>query len=506
MKTVRFEVLSQEEVERIDAASLDILSTVGVQVQWKPARDLFRQAGAAVDDAGQCVRIPERLVRWAVVQAPQQFTLHGSGPEDGVDKRSSSGSSFRLEIGGDEVCFAGLGTPTHILDLDSGERRPVTIADLVRHIQLIDGCQHIHNSQMDIWPTDIPMTTIHSEAIWAWAHHSHKPFGMGCYGYLATLDMMRMMAIAAGGKEALRRRPSFFAICSVGSPLQMLQMQLEGLLICADYGQPLAMSPEAIAGATAPATLAGLLVQENANILAHITLAQIYRPGTPVLYGTVSTIANMRLGTVALGAVETGLITAGAAQLARYYGLPCRGVGATTESKRADLQAGLERAATLLQAVLAGVNFITCGGTLDSTMLESHALLMLDDELCGAALRVARGLRVDDEALALDLIKQVGFSGNYLAQDHTVRHFRSEHFIPSLLPREPYDRWEEGGSRLALDYARDRAHDVLAKHQPRQLDPALEQELDAYRQMVAQRPLDEFYLHELEETQTWDAL
>jgi trimethylamine--corrinoid protein Co-methyltransferase len=500
MKTARFKVLSPAEVERIHDASMSILSTVGVQVDWKPARDLFRQAGAAVDDEGRCVRIPEKLVRWAVSQAPAQCTLYGSDPAD--DSRPGS----RLEIGGDQVHFAGLGTPTHILDLNTGQRRPATLADVVRHIQLIDGCRHIHNSQMDVWPNDISMTTIHTESIWAWAHHSHKPFGMGCYGYIPTLDMMRMMAIAVGGKEALRRRPSFFAICSVGSPLHMLQMQLEGLLICADYGQPLAMSPEAIAGATAPVTLAGLLAQENANIMAHITLAQIFRPGAPVLYGTVSTIANMRLGTVALGAVETGLITAGAAQMARYYGLPCRGVGATTESKLEDFQAGMERGATLLPAVLAGVHFITCGGTLDSTMLESDALLMLDDELCGAALRLARGVEVDDGTLALDLIQRVGFSGNYLAEEHTVRRFRKEHFIPDLLPREPYDAWKTAGGRSALDLARDRVREVLAKHQPRELDPALEQELDDYRQMVASRPLDEFYLGELEERQHWDAL
>ncbi|NIV29924.1 MAG: hypothetical protein GWN58_10595 [Anaerolineae bacterium] len=269
---------------------------------------------------------------------------------------------------------------------------------------------------------------------------------MGCYGYLPTLDMMRMMAIACGGKEEMRRRPAFFAICSVGSPLEMLQMQLEGLFICADYGQPLAMSPEAIAGATAPVTLAGLLAQQNANILAHVTLAQIFRPGTPVLYGTVSTIANMRLGTVALGAVETGMISAAAAQMARYYGLPCRSVGAATESKLEDLQAGLERTATLLPPVLGGVNFITCGGTLDSTMLESDALLMLDDELCGAALRLARGVEVSDDTLALDLIRQIDSTGNYLAEEHTARHFRTEHFIPDLLPREPYDAWEKAGS------------------------------------------------------------
>ena len=500
MKTVRFEVLSQPEVERIDAASMDILATVGVKVEWKTARDLFREAGATVDDNSFQVRLPETLVRWAVEQAPGQFPLHGSASIGDSDQ------GFRLEIGGDHVCFAGLGTPTHIIDVDTGRRRPCTMEDVVRHIQLINGCRHIHNSQMDVWPNDIPMTTIHSEAIWAWAHHSRKPFGMGCFGYLPTLDMMRMMAIVAGGKGALRQRPMFFAICSVGSPLQMLQMQLEGLLICADYGQPLAMSPEAIAGATAPVTLAGLLVQQNANILAHITLAQIFRPGTPVLYGSVSTVANMRLGTVALGAVETGLISAGAAQLARYYGLPCRSVGASTESKREDLQAGLERTATLLQAVLAGVNFITCGGTLDGTMLESDPLLMLDDELCGAALRVARGIEVDDGTMALDLIKHVGSSGNYLSEEHTVRRFRQEHFIPNLLPREPYEAWEKAGERTALDHAKERVREVLAQHRPRQLDPALEQELDRYRRLVAERPLDEFYLYELEDRQDWTTL
>jgi trimethylamine--corrinoid protein Co-methyltransferase len=181
-------------------------------------------------------------------------------------------------------------------------------------------------------------------------------------------------------------------------------------------------------------------------------------------------------------------------------------VGASTEAKREDLQAGLERTATLLAAVLAGVNFITCGGTLDGTMLESDALLMLDDELCGAVLRVARGIEVDEGTLALDLIKQIGFSGNYLAEEHTVSRFRHEHYIPNLLPREPYDAWEKAGERLALDHARDRVRDVLAKHQPRELDPALEQELAGYRQRVAQRPLDDFYLHELEENQDWQNL
>jgi trimethylamine--corrinoid protein Co-methyltransferase len=225
-----------------------------------------------------------------------------------------------------------------------------------------------------------------------------------------------------------------------------------------------------------------------------------------VLYGTVSTIANMRLGTVALGAVETGLVTAGAAQLARYYGLPCRSVGGTTESKLEDVQAGLERMATLLQAVLAGVDFITCGGTLDSTMLESEPLLVLDDELCGAALRIARGIEIDDDTLALDAIQEVGFSGHYLDREETARRFRDEHFIPNLLPREPYDTWQMGGAHSALDHARERVGQILANHQPRELDPTIEQELDAYRRQVAQRPMEQFYAHEDEALQDLSTL
>ena len=493
MKTTRFEVLSASEVERIHAASMEVLANIGVKVDYKTARDIFRRAGAQVDDVRNCVRLSEDLILWAIGQAPRKFTLYGSDPD------------FQLEIGGDQVCFAALGTPTSIIDMETGERRPTTLVDTVRHIQLIDGCEYIHNSQMDIWPNDIPMTTIHSESIWAWVHNSRKPFGMGCYGYLPTLDMMRMMAIAVGGKEELRCRPRFFAICSVVSPLQMSQMQLEGLFICADYGQPLAMSPEAIAGATAPATLAGLLVQENANILAHITLAQIYRPGTPVLYGSVSTIANMRLGTVALGAVETGLITAASAQMARYYGLPCRSVGGTTESKLEDLQAGIERTTTLFQALLAGVNFITCGGTLDSSMVESDPLLLLDDELCGALLRVARGIDVNDETLALDVINKINFSGHYMAEQHTVNHFRSEHFIPKLMPREPYDTWMKAGSRSAVDLAKERVRKILSQHQPRSVDPIIEKALDEYRSIVASRTIEEFYKGELEENQDYGA-
>ncbi|GAG30598.1 unnamed protein product, partial [marine sediment metagenome] len=189
MKPAFFEVLSPAEVEQIDVASMNILESAGLRVNLKRARDAFREAGAHVDEAARSVRIPEELVRRAVAQAPKQFTLYGSDPD------------IRLEIGTDQVNFAALGTPTRIFDTETGELRPTTLEDVRNHLRLIDGLDHINNSQMDIWPTDIPMSTIHVEAILAWAQNCRKSFGMGCYGVMASDDMMRMMAIAVGGKK-----------------------------------------------------------------------------------------------------------------------------------------------------------------------------------------------------------------------------------------------------------------------------------------------------------------
>jgi trimethylamine--corrinoid protein Co-methyltransferase len=487
MKPAHFEVLSPAEVERIDAASMDILQNTGLRVDLKRARDVFREAGARVDEAARSVRIPEKLVRSAVEQAPTSFTLYGADPD------------VRLEIGTERVNFAALGTPTNILDAATGQRRPTTLDDLRNHLRLIDALDHIDNSQMDVWPTDVPMTTIHVEAILAWAQNCRKSFGMGCYGAMASEDMMRMMALAVGGKEELKRRPRFFGICSTMSPLQMIKPQLEGMFLFAEYGQPMAMSPEAMAGATAPATLAGLLAQQNAEILAHVALAQIIAPGTPVLYGTVSTVADMSTGNVALGAIETGLITSGAAQLARHYGLPSRSVGGATAAKTLDLQCMLERVNTLLPAVLAGVHFITCGGTLESTTTESHPLMVLDDVLCGQARRLARGIEVSDETIALDLIREVGWQADYLAQPHTARHFRREHFLSKLLRRDGRASWESKGSKTALDLAHERVHEILANHEPRQLEPAVEKELLEYLAMVRQRTVADFEAAEWED-------
>jgi trimethylamine--corrinoid protein Co-methyltransferase len=351
---------------------------------------------------------------------------------------------------------------------------------------------------MDVWPTDIPMTTIHTEAILAWARHCRKSFGIGAYGVMPSTDMVEMLAIAAGGKEQLRQQPRLIAIVNPVTPLKTSQLQLEGLWVFCESGQPVAISPEAMAGTTAPVTLAGLLALQNAEILGHLTLAQLIRPGAPVLYGTVSTAADLATGNVALGAIEMGLITAASAQLARFYGLPCRGVGLNTDSKVLDMQCALERVATLLPAVLAGVDFITCAGTLESTTTESDPLLVLDDELCGMALRLRRGIEVNDSSLAMDVIRDINWESQFIKHSHTAHHYRSELYLPRLLSRQLRESWEKGGSKTALDLANEQVKSILDRHQPYPLDAGIAHSLQEYADRVAQRSLEEFFAGEWE--------
>ena len=487
MKPRHLEVLGPAEVKQIDCASVNILENVGVRVDLKRARELLQEAGAHVDEEGRSVRIPERLVRWAIEQAPGQFTLYGADPD------------FHLEIGNDQVHFAGLGVLTGVLDRETGELRPATLEDQRNHLRLVDALPNIAATPIGLWPADIPMTTIHVEAVLAWAQNCRKPFGMGAYGAMASEDMMRMMAIAVGGKEELKRRPRFFGTCSAVSPLHMAQMQLEGMFLFAEYRQPMVMGPEAMSGATAPATLAGLLAQHNAEVLAHVTLAQTIAPGTPVAYGCASTIADMATGNIATGAVESGLITAGAAQMARHYSLPCRALAGATDAKTLDLQCMLERTVTLMSAAFAGVHFIACAGTLDGITVFSEPLLVLDDELCGLALRLTRGIEVSEETLAVELITEVGWQGHYLDQLHTARHYRREHYLPRLLRRESREVWESKGSKTALDLARERVRELLARHRPRELDPAVEKEMLDYLDMVRRRTMDDYLAAEWED-------
>jgi glycine betaine---corrinoid protein Co-methyltransferase len=310
--------------------------------------------------------------------------------------------------------------------------------------------------------------------------------------------MMEMVAMVMGGRDQLKANAPFCGIVSIESPLSSTQAQLEGMMILGEHHMPVAVSPEAMAGTTAPAPLAGLLLQHNTEIIAHVVMSQVANPGTPVMYGTVSTIADMKTGSPALGSIETGMISAASAQLARAYHLPVRAVAGATESKIPDVQCGFERAQSMLMAAMGGANYITCVGTLESTNLGAHEMAVIDNEIIGRVERALRGIDVDETLLACEDIQRVGPGGNYLLEPLTLDSFKHEHFIPSVSDRDQMEAWKAAGSKGITEHATAEVARILAAHTPRQVDPKLVQALDGYVEAVKQRTIADFEAAEWE--------
>ncbi len=486
MKPKRLEYLSPEEVENIQSKTLEILEQTGIKVNLKKMRDLLADHGCNVDPKTHITKFPSSLVQSAIQKAPAEFVIYGADANN------------RFPIGPEKRVWAGLGTAFRMLNVEDGSHTEATHQDVETHLILFDHLENISCNQMDIWAQDLPMHTIHVEAMRTWALQCNKSIGMGAYGVMATQDMMEMVSLVRGGRNQMKKYPPFCGIVSIESPLSSTQAQLEGMIILGEYGMPALLSPEAMAGTTAPAPLAGLLLQHNTEIIAHVVMAQIANPGAPIMYGTVSTIADLKTGSPALGSIETGMISAASAQLARAYGLPVRTVAGATESKIPDVQCGFERAQSMLLAAMAGANYITCVGTLESTNLGAHVMAVIDNEIIGRVDRALRGLQVDNTLLAADDIQRVGPGGNYLMEPLTLQSFKQEHYIPSVSDRDQMEAWKKAGSPGIADHAQAEVTRIIAEHQPPQPDPKLVRELDNYVNVVKKRSITDFEAAEWE--------
>ena len=285
MKLERMKVLADDEIEKIHEQSLEILQKTGIRVMLKKMRSLLAERGCQVEEASKIVKFPPAVVEEFVKKAPTEFTVSGADPE------------VRFPISPENRVWAGLGTAFRMLDVASGEHREATHEDVRKHLVLFDHLDNISCNQMDVWAQDLPMHTIHVEAIRTWAQNCTKSIGMGAYGVMATTDMMEMVSMVMGGRERLKERHPFCGVVNTHTPLSSARIQLEGLMILGEHHMPALLSPEAMAGTTAPATLAGLLLQHNTEVVSHVVMAQVANPGSPVLYGSVSTIADMRTGT-----------------------------------------------------------------------------------------------------------------------------------------------------------------------------------------------------------------
>jgi len=485
MKLNQIEVLTKDEIEFIHASTLDLLEKVGIKIDDENTRILFKEHGAEIDNYDNFVKIPESLIKEKLKQVPDSFKLFGP---DGT---------YEVDVSTESMHFASIGAAVKMYDPSTKNQiRKSNLSDNIKQLRLVDQLEHLSCSQIDFWPGDVKYTTIHAVCLYNWAKNSHKPYGHGCFGRTVSEDSIKMSAIIARGEEEIIKRPRLFGIFNPTSPLHLPKIMTNGLEIFAKYKQPTVIAPEALAGTSAPITLAGLLTQTNAEIISSIVLSQLYNPTTPVFYGSVSHVTDMRTGNSAIGSIETGLITAAIAQLAKYYKIPSRGIGSVTDSKCLDMQNGIERFNTLMFAALSGINFVTCAGTYEATLSGALELTLIDNEIIGMVKRAIKGIDISEQTIDLRTIEKVTKSETkgttFLSEKHTRDFMKKELYIPLLIDRNRRATWKKKGSKDLINLAAEKVNEILGNFTEYELPRNIEDELKEYMQSVDKRTYDDY--------------
>lgn len=462
-------VLNDEQVYEIHQAALEILWRTGVLVKSEEARLLLKAAGARVDSETMICRIPGYIVEEALKRAPSSFTVYARNPTNNVHV---STKALHIEpMIGRINCF----------DYKTGTTHPTTLEDVGQLIKISDALPHyhlLHSGAIMPQIEGIPIRTTHVHGYLQSIRNSSKVIKATSREKILAEDCLRMVAVIAGGEDELRKKPYTFTTDNPVAPLHHDRDQMDGALLYAKYGLPVDVTSEPQAGATAPVTMAGLLAQQTADVISGITILQLANPGAPVWYGTCGSIMDMKVGRIAMGAIEMGIINVASAQIAHFYDIPCRGTASATDSKLLDIQAGFEKSMSLTMAILGGVNKIFYPGTIEGAMTVSKESLVIDNEILAELYRVLDGIDVNSDTLALDVIHKVGPGGHFLGQRHTMQFLRKEHYLPQISPRQTRDQWVESGSQTTVELAYEKAQSILSDHKVEPLDPNVEAELE----------------------------
>lgn len=407
-----------EDLRQIHEATLKILEQTGMKFHHPQVIEVLKARGVKVEGQTAFFK-PEQLMEW-VSKAPGKINLYARN------------SQYNVLIGGDrvEVC-PGSGSPA-VSDLH-GRKRPALMSDYIKFLKLYHQCNYFNlNGGILVQPTDIGQSTI-PFMLYATLLYSDKAIVTGTGTSEEVEILMDMLAIAFGGKEQLKEKARAVTIVNTNTPLQFDKKMLETMLTFAKYNQPVVIAACSMASTTSPITLAGTIALTNAEVLAGIAVAQMFNEGTPVIYGSQTTSADLKTGSIAIGSPEGALCYQYAARLAHAYGLPCRGGGSLTDAKSLSVQAGYESMLTLLAAYSAKTNLIfqSCG-IMESYNSMSYEKFIVDIEIIGMVKRFLEGVQVNEDTLAVDVINQVGIAGEFLTSMHTMKYLRKEPFIPDI--------------------------------------------------------------------------
>lgn len=465
LETRAYQPLSESDIRRIHAASLEVLERTGIEVLPSEAREIFAQAGASVDEPGNRVHIPRSMVEDAIAKACNRFTL--AGREERHD----------LDMGGHRVYMGTGGAAVKVVDL-SGQLRASRLEDIARIGRLVDALDNIHFYLRPVVAQDVPERLLDVNKTYAALSNTSKHVMTSAYNVQSAREVIEMVSMVAGSKAAYEERPIVsFTNCWTVSPLRYATETVDVLLELVSQNIPVTISSAPQSGATSPAALAGTLVQINAEELSGIVLVNLVRPGARVLMGYVPSMADLRTGNFVGGAPEFALMNAAAAQMGHFYNIPVYNSSALTDSKVTDVQAGYEKGITSSAAALAGSNYIHhSAGFLENMLTVSYEQYVIDDDINGSIMRMVRGIEVNDETLSVDLIDQVcRGDGHYLGTRQSLQMMRTEYYYPHTGDRARRGDWEQAGSLDMRQRARARAQDILETHEPARLDAAVDQ-------------------------------
>jgi trimethylamine--corrinoid protein Co-methyltransferase len=467
MAKANITLLSNDEMQSIHNASLGILRDTGIMVHHEEALSLLGQAGAKIETGSNIARLPEELVMDCIGRAGKKYVLYGRDPE----------RIARFGYGD----FVQMSSPGQYMWVDSqtNERRPATAQDARDAIRLGDALDNINIVGSMAQPEEIPESWRSVFLTAELVKGTSKPSRSWVYKGQAADYVLEIYRTVAGGEAALRERPMIETFMEPISPLQLPKDGLDIVKKFVQAGQPVSIGPMAMTSGTAPGTLAGTLAQENAEILAGVVVTQLFSPGAAITYGGIPHIMDPRTAICSFGSPEQALMAVAMVQMARFYGFPVYINVGLTDAKLPDAQAGIEKGTSLLLGALAGADMFGHCGICGTDHGASLRWLVFDNELGNYVRRVVGGFDVSAETLATEVVNAVGPGGNFLAEQHTARHFRNELWLcGSAWTRQSFDAWQGEGRKSFAERIENELKRILTAHKPEPIDEALAGEVD----------------------------
>jgi len=430
----RFRVLSVSDIKKIHEFSLRVLEEIGARIYTEEAVELLNSAGCKVGNNNQ-VKIPASVVEKALRVTPDKFTLYN---RDGTEA---------LIVGENNVCFGTSPTAPFTYDLYTGKRRPFELQDSINAAKLANALPNIDFVMPFGTPQDVPSEVFDIYTFEATVVNTKKPIVFLSNDMQGTLDILEMAGVVAGSMENLRKKPFIAQFVEPLSPLIHPRETMEKLIASVRTGIPVFSVPGPVSGATHPITLAGSLVLVNAEVLTQLTVSQLLHQGAFFGVGIAPQIMDMATANSCVGTPECCLLGIAFNEIAHYYNLPTWGTAGTSDSKILDEQAAIEITMSILLNALSGFNMIHDLGYLENGLVGSLEMLTMCDEIVGMVKRILQGIIINNDTLAWETIHQVGIGGEFLTSNQTLKYYKTEHWHPSLLDRNIYQRWIKAGAK-----------------------------------------------------------